>query len=138
MAGPERRATRGCGRALGGDGGFVTAEAAMVLPGMVLVATALVWGLFAACAQIQVVDAARAGARAAARQDPSATVVATARHTAPDGAEVTVSREGDLVRVVVSAPVPGPDGLGIDVSHAAVALAEETVGATGGEGVGAG
>ncbi|MFM9593383.1 TadE family type IV pilus minor pilin [Streptomyces scabiei] len=138
MAGPERRARRGRGGALGGDGGFVTAEAAIVLPGMVLVATALVWGLLAACAQIQVVDAARAGARAAARQDPSATVVATARHTAPDGAKVTVSREGDLVRVVVSAPVPGPEGLGIDVSHAAVALAEETVGAVGGEGVGSG
>ncbi|MFE7766388.1 TadE family type IV pilus minor pilin [Streptomyces sp. NPDC057438] len=138
MAGLELRAPRRRGGALGGDGGFVTAEAAMVLPGMVLVASALVWGLFAACAQIQVVDAARAGARAAARQDPSPTVVATARNAAPDGAAVSVRREGDLVRVVVSAPVPGPDGLGIDVSHEAVALAEETVGAAATEGVGAG
>ncbi|KND29125.1 MULTISPECIES: TadE family type IV pilus minor pilin [Streptomyces] len=136
--GPRRGGSRRRGGAPGGDGGFVTAEAAMVLPGMLLVATALVWGLFAACAQIQVVDAARAGARAAARQDPSATVVATARNTAPDGAEVTVSRKGDFVRVVVSAPAPGPDGLGLDLSHAAVALAEETVGAATAEGVEAG
>ena len=100
----------------------------MVLPVVVLFAAALVWALFAACAQIQVVDAARAGARAAARQDPSAAVVEAARKTAPDGARVSVGREGDFVRVVVSARAPGPDGLGLDLSHEAVALAEETVG----------
>ncbi|MBZ3906977.1 TadE family type IV pilus minor pilin [Streptomyces griseiscabiei] len=130
-----------CRRALRGDQGFVTAEAAIALPVLVLLATALVWGLLAACAQIQVVDAARAGARAAARQDPSAEVVAVAREAAPDGAEVSVGREGDLVRVVVSARAPGPRGLGLDLSHTAVALAEETVGAVGmaaGEGVRAG
>lgn len=110
----------------------------MVLPMMLLFATALVWALFVACAQIQVVDAARAGARAAARQDPSGAVVAAARRTAPGGAKVSVGREGDFVRVVVSAPAPGPEGLGLDVSHAAVALAEETVGAATTEGVGIG
>ncbi|WP_086804294.1 TadE family type IV pilus minor pilin [Streptomyces caniscabiei] len=129
MAGRERRRSRG---ALGGDGGFVTAEAAMALPVMMLLATALVWALLAACAQIQVVDAARAGARAAARQDPRGAVVAAARRTAPDGAEVSVGRQGDFVRVVVSARAPGPDGLGLDLSHTAVALAEETVGEAGG------
>ncbi|WP_217179163.1 TadE family type IV pilus minor pilin [Streptomyces sp. AC495_CC817] len=129
MAGREPRRLRG---ALGGDGGFVTAEAAMALPVMLLFATALVWALLAACAQIQVVDAARAGARAAARQDPPGAVEAAARKTAPDGAEVHVGREGDLVRVVVSAHAPGPDGLDLDLSHAAVALAEESVGEAGG------
>ncbi|WNZ09586.1 TadE family type IV pilus minor pilin [Streptomyces sp. 11x1] len=129
MAGREPRRLRA---ALGADGGFVTAEAAMALPVMLLFATALVWALLAACAQIQVVDAARAGARAAARQDPPGAVEAAARKTAPDGAEVRVGREGDLVRVVVSARAPGPDGLGLDLSHAAVALAEETVGEAGG------
>ncbi|MDX3689909.1 TadE family type IV pilus minor pilin [Streptomyces europaeiscabiei] len=138
MAGREPRGPWRRPGVLGGDGGFVTAEAAMVLPVMLLFATALVWALFAACAQIQVVDAARAGARAAARQDPPAAVVAAARRTAPDGAEVSVDREGDFVRVVVSAPAPGPDGLGLDLSHAAVALAEETVGAATTEGTGAG
>ena len=52
------------------DRGFVTAEAAVVLSVLVAFAMALVWGLLAAAAQIQCVDAARAGARAAARQEP--------------------------------------------------------------------
>ncbi|MYX44995.1 hypothetical protein GTW59_28630, partial [Streptomyces sp. SID89] len=51
------------------DRGFVTAEAATVLPVLVLLVAALVWGLLVMIAQIQCVDAARAGARAAARQD---------------------------------------------------------------------
>ena len=123
---------RGCGRGPSGDGGFVTAEAAVVLPALVLVAMALVWALLAASAQIQCVDAARAGARAAARQDPPDVVLATARQAAPRGASVAVSREGDLVRVRVTAHAPGPDALTLDLSAAAVALAEETVGVSGG------
>ncbi len=103
----------------------------MVLPVLVLFAMALVWALLAACAQIQCVDAARVGARAAARQDPPAAVVVAARRAAPDGARVSVSREGDLVRVAVVARPPGSGGLGIDLSHEAVALAEETVGVNG-------
>lgn len=47
----------------------MTAEAAVVLPVLVAFAMALVWGLLVAAAQIQCVDAARAGARAAARQE---------------------------------------------------------------------
>ncbi|MDX2933645.1 TadE family type IV pilus minor pilin [Streptomyces ipomoeae] len=120
---PRRR-----GRTLGGDQGFVTAEAAMALPVLVLFAMALVWALLAACAQIQCVDAARVGARAAARQDPPGAVAAAARRAAPDGARVSVGREGDYVRVLVSARSPGPGRLGLDLSHEAVALAEETVG----------
>ncbi|WP_128375344.1 TadE family type IV pilus minor pilin [Streptomyces cavernae] len=111
----------------GRDRGFVTAEAAAVLPALVLVAMGLIWALLSAAAQIQCVDAARAGARAAARQDPPDAVLATARRVAPDDAAVTVSREGDLVRVRVVAPAPGP--LTFTVTDEAVALAEETVGA---------
>lgn len=114
------------------DRGFVTAEAAVVLPSLVLVGMALVWALLAASAQIQCVDAARAGARAAARQDPPDTVLATTRRAAPRGARVTVSREDDLVRVTVTAHVPGPDALSMELSDEAVALAEETVGVVGG------
>ncbi|GAB2925078.1 TadE family type IV pilus minor pilin [Streptomyces heilongjiangensis] len=125
MAGSEPRRRGG---ALGGDQGFVTAEAAMALPVLVLFAMALVWALLAACAQIQCVDAARSGARAAARQDPPGAVADVARRAAPDGARVSVGRDGDYVRVEVSARSPGPGGLGLDLSHTAVALAEETVG----------
>ncbi|MFF8643432.1 TadE family type IV pilus minor pilin [Streptomyces sp. NPDC015345] len=126
--GPRPR-TRGGGW----DRGFVTAEAAVVLPTLVLFAMALVWTLLAACAQIQCVDAARAGARAAARQEPEAAAVAAARQAAPRGASVSVRRDGDLVRVEVVADAPGPGalGLGLRLRSEAVALAEETVLAAG-------
>jgi hypothetical protein len=110
----------------------VTAEAAVVLPALVLVAMALVWALLAASAQIQCLDAARAGARAAARQDPPEAVLTTTRSAAPPGARVQVSREGDLVRVTVTASAPGPDALSLELSDEAVALAEETVGVSAG------
>ncbi|TPQ20921.1 hypothetical protein FGD71_018250 [Streptomyces sporangiiformans] len=128
-AGPLRG--RGPNLMVARDRGFVTAEAAVVLPVLVAFTMALVWAVMAACAQIQCVDAARAGARAAARQDPPGTVTAVARKAAPSGARVTVRRAGDLVRVRVEAEPPGPDALALDLEHEAVALAEETVGAGG-------
>ncbi|WP_235093960.1 MULTISPECIES: TadE family type IV pilus minor pilin [Streptomyces] len=109
------------------DAGFVTAEAAVVLPVLVAVAAALIWGLLAACARIACVDAARAAARAAARQEPAAQVLAAARGAAPLGARITVAREGDLVRVRVEAALPGGARLPVRVGGEAVALAEETV-----------
>ncbi|MEU6354590.1 TadE family protein [Streptomyces sp. NPDC047072] len=121
-----RRRERGAG-----DGGFVTAEAAMVLPVLVMVAMALVWGLLVMAAQIQCVDAARTGARVAARQDPVEAVVRVTRETAPRDAEVTLTREGDRVRVAVVARPPVLHGLPFEVREEAVALAEESVGATG-------
>ncbi|WP_329186844.1 TadE family type IV pilus minor pilin [Streptomyces sp. NBC_01428] len=126
-----RQAAQSKAGGAGGDGGFVTAEAAVVLPSLVLVGITLVWALLAASAQIQCVDAARAGARAAARQDAPDAVVATARRAAPAGAKITVSRETDLVRVTVDARTPGPAALSLGVGDEAVALAEETVGVSG-------
>ncbi|MYT31872.1 hypothetical protein GTY73_24345 [Streptomyces sp. SID8354] len=99
----------------------------MVLPVLVAVAAALIWGLLAACARIACVDAARAGARAAARQEPPAQTLAAARGAAPRGARITVTREGDLVRVRVEAALPGAGRLPVRVGGEAVALAEETV-----------
>nr|BFD83530.1 hypothetical protein StreXyl84_29310 [Streptomyces sp. Xyl84] len=130
MRGCERRAGRG------GDRGFVTAEAAMVLPVLVLVVTALVWGLLVMVAQIQCVDAARVGARAAARQDPETAVVRAARETAPHGAKVTVSRQGERVHVVVTAAPPGLGLLPFTLREEAVAEAEETAGPGTGPGPG--
>ncbi|MFJ6696374.1 TadE family type IV pilus minor pilin [Streptomyces sp. NPDC091272] len=112
-----------------GDSGYVTAEAALALPVLMLFGLALVWALMAASAQIQCVDAARVGARAAARQEPRAATEAAVRQAAPDGAKVGFRREGDLVRVLVEAPAPGPGRLGLALRAEAVALAEETVGA---------
>ncbi|MEV6023805.1 TadE family type IV pilus minor pilin [Streptomyces sp. NPDC052036] len=106
----------------------MTAETAVVLPALVLFAMALLWALLAASAEIECVDAARAGARAAARQEPADAVRRVARQAAPDGARVTVSREGDMVHVLVVAHPPGPSALTLELRHEAVALAEETVG----------
>ncbi|MEU0055114.1 TadE family type IV pilus minor pilin [Streptomyces sp. NPDC006334] len=125
---------RECAWGRGTDRGFVTAESAVVLPVLVAFAMALVWGLLVMAAQIQCVDAARAGARAAARQDPEGAVVAMAREIAPRGARVTVSREGDRVRVTVAAEPPVLRGLPFEVREEAVAAAED-VGTGAGPGV---
>ncbi|GAA2939315.1 TadE family type IV pilus minor pilin [Streptomyces enissocaesilis] len=113
-----------------GDRGYVTAEAAVVVPALVLLTMALVWALMATSAQIQCVDAARAGARAVARQEPEGASVAAARQAAPRGARVTLGREGDLVRVAVEAPAPGLGALSLTLRAEAVARAEESVGAS--------
>ncbi|MET8293685.1 TadE family type IV pilus minor pilin [Streptomyces sp. NPDC005180] len=110
------------------DRGYVTAEAALVIPALVLLAALLVWALMAAAAQIRCVDAARAGARAAARSEPAGAVLAAAREAAPPGAEVRLERSGDLWRVRVAAPAPGPAGLPVLLGAQAVALAEDSVG----------
>ncbi|MGV9288213.1 TadE family type IV pilus minor pilin [Streptomyces sp. NPDC003719] len=125
---------RGCERSAGrearwrADGGFVTAETAVVLPVLVAFAMALVWGLLVVAAQIQCVDAARTGARAAARQDPADAVVQVAREAAPHGARVTVAREADRVRVVVVAAPPVLHGLPFEVREEAVASVERAAG----------
>ncbi|MFE9615937.1 TadE family type IV pilus minor pilin [Streptomyces sp. NPDC006384] len=103
----------------------MTAETAVVLPVLMVFAMALVWGLLVVAAQIQCVDAARAGARAAARRDPADAVVEVARETAPRGARVTVGREGDRVRVVVEAGPPVLHGLPFEVREEAVAAVEQ-------------
>jgi Flp pilus assembly protein TadG len=106
----------------------VTAEAAMVLPVLVLVVTTLVWGLMVVLAQIECVDAARVGARAAARQDPDGAVTEVALEAAPRGAAVTVTRRGEHVHVVVVADPPGMGVLPFRLREEAVAEAEESVG----------
>jgi Flp pilus assembly protein TadG len=113
---------RGCERRRDADRGFVTAEAALALPVLVMVTAVLVGGLIAMLLQIQCVDAARSGARAAARQDPADQVREVVRGIAPRGATVTVSREESQVRVVVVAKTPLP----FDLRAEAVADAEET------------
>ncbi|WP_097866831.1 TadE family type IV pilus minor pilin [Streptomyces sp. rh34] len=122
---PRRPTTSGYG---GGDRGAVTAEAAVVIPVLVAFAMALLWALMAASDQIRCVDAARAGARAAARSEPEAAVLETARDAAPHGARVEVGRAGDLWHVRVESPTPGPGVLALTLSAEAAALAEDTVG----------
>ncbi|WP_343239196.1 TadE family type IV pilus minor pilin, partial [Streptomyces sp. SID8014] len=127
---PGRRCRRaGTGPRRDGQRGAVTAETAVVLPTLVVFLLSLLWALLAVAAHIQCVDAARAGARAAARQDPPDAVVETALQAAPEGADVTVGRTGDLVQVEVRARTPGLGALTVGLHARAVASAEETVGA---------
>ncbi|WUC97726.1 pilus assembly protein [Streptomyces sp. NBC_00525] len=109
-----------------GDRGAVTAEAAMVIPVLVAFALALLWALMAASAQIRCVDAARAGARAAARSEPAPQVREAALAAAPDGASVEVERTGGLWRVRIAAPTPGPGRLAVTLRAEAAAAAEDT------------
>lgn len=108
--------------------GYVTAETAVVIPLLVGLAGLLVWGLTAAAAQVRCVDAARAGAREAARSEPAGDVMAAARAAAPSGARVSVWHDGDLVRVRVTVPAPR---FPITLTAEAAALDESAVRADG-------
>ncbi|MCH0541501.1 hypothetical protein I3F58_18440 [Streptomyces sp. MUM 203J] len=100
----------------------------MAVPALLVFALVLLWGLAAAAAHLQCVDAARAGARAAARSEPEGAVVDAAQAAAPEGARVDLRRDGDLWRVRVEAPAPGPVSWTLTLRSEAVALAEDTVG----------
>jgi Flp pilus assembly protein TadG len=112
----------------------VTAETAVALPALVLLIAMLVWGVTAAAGQLHCVDAARVGARAAARGDANA--AALAQSAAPSGAVVRLTTDGDSVQVTVEAPYPGPGRLAALVSvrlgATAVAAREDTLTGAGG------
>ena len=82
-----------------------TAYSAVVLPVLLVVLAAALWVLASVAAQVACVDAARVGARVAARGDDPQTIRQAALAVAPDGARVEVSTEGDEVTVRVSAAV---------------------------------
>ena len=111
---------------LGGAAGMVTAETAVVLPVLLLVLAGAVAAVTVVGAQLRCVDAAREGARAAARGEDTAVVTALAGRAAPDGAVTTVAADGATVTVTVSADVAplGPVPLRVPVSASAVAQRE--------------
>ncbi|GAA4632757.1 hypothetical protein GCM10023196_067550 [Actinoallomurus vinaceus] len=86
----------------------MTVETAVAFPALVLILAIAMWGVSAAAAQVACVDAARAGARAAARGEPLAEVRAAARRAAPPGASVWIDRDPRTTRVVVRAVVSPP------------------------------
>ncbi len=91
--------------------GAVTAETALVLPVLVVVAVALGWLVSLGAAQVRVLDAAREVARAVARDEPRARALEVGARIAPAGSQISVHDEGRTVRVVVAAEVTGPAGL---------------------------
>jgi hypothetical protein len=94
-----------------GDGGMVTAEFALALPALVLALVVVLWALSAAGASMRCGDAARAGARAAARGEAAPAVEAAVRQVGPRGALVATSTAGGLVTVRVEARVAPPGAL---------------------------
>lgn len=86
----------------------MTAETALALPAVVLVLAVILGVGHLVTAQVQCVDAARAGARQAARGESAGTVTQVARAFGPQGARVTVTREGRTVAVEVAAIVRLP------------------------------
>lgn len=111
-----------------GERGSVTAEAALVLPILVVLLTVGVGTVSAVTAQLRCIDAAREAARAAARGEAMQTVVELAARAAPEGAQVTVDHGAERIVVTVTAQVPIGGGLlpAVTVHGDAVALPEPT------------
>lgn len=85
--------------------GAVTAEAAGVIPVMLVVAISCVWLFAFALAKVQVTDAAREVAREAARGDSSESAVARGRDVAPGGARIDLREDGAQIVADVAARV---------------------------------
>lgn len=86
------------------------------------------WAVAAAGLRMDCTDAARAGARAAARGDSDEAVRALVKRVGPRGARLTLDRDGGLVTVTVRASTrpPGPFALpGFTVGGVAVAEVED-------------
>lgn len=98
-------------RRLRGDRGMVTAEAAVALPALVVLAGLAVSVVALATGQLRCVDAAREAARAVARGEPAAAARALAARAAPQGARITLADSGDTVSVTVTVQVRPLGGL---------------------------
>jgi Flp pilus assembly protein TadG len=109
---------------------MVTAETAVVLPVLLVVLAGSIWVLACVAAELRCVDAARVGARAAARGDAEPAVSVAASKLAPHGAVVSVARGPAEVTVRVHAVVR-PFGAalgrlpGTSVSARATAMVED-------------
>ncbi len=83
----------------------------MGMPALMLVVVAGLWLQSAVALKARCLDAARAGARAAARGDAEPAVRAALAGALPPAAHVVISRGGGQVTVVVSTPANPPAGL---------------------------
>ncbi|MFL6060816.1 MAG: TadE family type IV pilus minor pilin [Marmoricola sp.] len=93
------------------EAGAVTAEAAVVLPVLVVLVAALAWLVCLGVTQVRIVDAARETARALARSESTEVAVDDGRQVAPDGAEFEIHRGAGTVTVMVTVPVGGAGGV---------------------------
>ena len=116
--GPRGAVAGSCGPAAGprgwkGSCGAVTAEFAVTLPAVLLLLAMLLAGASAGVTQLRLEEGARAGARALARGDDSATVERIVRTLSGGSASATVSADGEWLHVTVTDRVGGPLGASI-------------------------
>lgn len=112
------------------ESGSVTAELALALPTLMLILVVALWLQSAVALSARCQDAARAGARAAARGDPDGTIRSALGTVLPAGTQVGIRRSASQVTVSVRAPVLVPGGLAslVDaptVTGSATAIAEQ-------------
>jgi TadE-like protein len=93
--------------------GAVTAEFAVTLPAVLLLLAMLLSGASAGVTQLRLEEGARAGARALARGDDSATVERIVHTLTGGSASAAVSADGEWLNVTVSGRVGGPLGASI-------------------------
>lgn len=108
---------------------MVSAETAVVLPVLLFVLAGAIAAVMVVAAHLGCVDAAREGARAAARGEDAAAVRAVTSRSAPAHAFTTVAVSADQARVTVAAEVAplGPVPWRVQVSATAVAELEPGV-----------
>jgi hypothetical protein len=112
------------------DGGMVTAEAAVVLPSMVLVLALCLGAVDEGIRAVRAVDTCRSIARATSRGDDPDVVAQLARQDLPTGSTSSVQTYDG--RIVASVVVPGASLVGRwirwpSITTTAVALAEDGV-----------
>lgn len=97
----------GCsaGVARSGDRGAITAEAAFVVPSLVLVALVLAWVVSLIGLRLQAIDAAREAARAVARGESVSAAESAAHRIASPASQVRIAVAAEEVRVRVAVPV---------------------------------
>jgi hypothetical protein len=103
--------------------GSATAELAASLPALVLIVVVAITAVITVRTQLECVDAAREAARTEARGESGG---AAGRRVAPDGASVTLTADGTLIRATIRVQVRPVGGLlpGFEVSASAVAAME--------------
>ena len=104
---------------------MVTAESAVVIPVLLLVLAVVLSALSVGVDQLRCVDAARVGARSAARGDSTVRSADLARASAPTGARVGVQVGGDFAVVTVAVHRQLAWLVGVDVASTATAPVEQ-------------